>query len=120
MEMKRFGLDEPIVIEDDGSGMRTRSQQVTFLTTKGQLAFSAVLTSDPGELLTSDPGEPKIFRLAMDRKEGAKWKPSEKSEIMNVLSRKAWRKYPRKKLKGRKPIPVKWILKKKDEQDETV
>jgi hypothetical protein len=112
MEMKRLGIDEPIVIEEDGSGMRTRSQQVTFLTKKGQVAFSAVLTSDPGE--------PKTFRLAMDGKEGAKWKPSAKAEIMNFLSRKAWRKYPRKKLKGRKPIPVKWIFKKKDEQDGSV
>jgi hypothetical protein len=80
MEMKRRGLDEPIVIEDDGSGMRTRSQQVTFLTKKGQVAFSAILTSDPGE--------PETFRLAMDGKDGAKWKPSAKSEIMNFLSQK--------------------------------
>ena len=58
MEMKRLGLDEPIVIEDDGSGIRTRSRQVTFLTKKGQVAFSAILASDPGE--------PKTFRLATD------------------------------------------------------
>jgi hypothetical protein len=33
----------------------------------------------------------------------------------------AWQKYPRKKLKGRKPVPMNWILKtKKDEQDGTV
>jgi hypothetical protein len=110
--MKRLGLDEPIIIEDDGSGMRTRSKQVTFVTRNGQVAFSAVLTSDPGE--------PKTFRKAMDGTEGAKWKPSAKSEIMNFLSRKAWRKYPRKKLKGRKPIPTKWVFKKKNEQDGTI
>jgi hypothetical protein len=57
MEIKRLGLAEPIVIEDDGSGMWTRSRQVTFLTKKGQVVFSAVLTSDPGE--------PKTFRLAI-------------------------------------------------------
>ena len=62
--MKRLGLDEPIVIEDDGLGMRMRSRQVTFLTRKGQVAFSAILTSDAGE--------PKAFRRAMDGNEGAK------------------------------------------------
>jgi hypothetical protein len=49
-EMKRLGIDEPIRIEDDEIGMRTRSKT-------DQVAFNATLSSDPGE--------PKTFRKAM-------------------------------------------------------
>ena len=101
-EMKRLGIDEPIRIEDDEVGMRTRSRT-------DQVAFNATLSSDPGE--------PKTFRKAMDGKDGHKWKPSAIVEINNFLSRDAWRKFPRENLKGRKPIPVKWIFKIKEEQD---
>jgi hypothetical protein len=48
-----------------------------------------------------------------------KWVPSAKAEINNFLSRDAWQKFPRKDLAGRKPIPVKWIFKIKEEQDGT-
>ncbi|KAI2508807.1 hypothetical protein MHU86_5541 [Fragilaria crotonensis] len=60
-EMKRLGIDEPIRIEDDEVGVRTRSRT-------DQVAFNATLSSDPGE--------PKTFRKAMDGKNGVKWKPS--------------------------------------------
>ncbi|KAI2491012.1 hypothetical protein MHU86_23547 [Fragilaria crotonensis] len=53
----------------------------------------------------------------MDGKNGVKWKPSAIVEINNFLSRDAWKKFPREMLKGRKPIPVKWIFKIKEEQD---
>ena len=49
-EMKRLGIDEPIRLEDDEIGMRTRSKT-------DQVAFNATLSSDPGE--------PKTFRKAM-------------------------------------------------------
>ncbi|KAI2507514.1 Reverse transcriptase (RNA-dependent DNA polymerase) [Fragilaria crotonensis] len=101
-EMKRLGIDEPIRIEDDEVGVRTRSRT-------DQVAFNATLSSDPGE--------PKTFRKAMDGKNGVKWKPSAIVEINNFLSRDAWKKFPREMLKGRKPIPVKWIFKIKEEQD---
>ena len=39
--------------------------------------------------------------------------------INNFLSRDAWQKFPRKDLANRKPIPVKWIFKVKEEQDGT-
>ncbi|KAI2494659.1 hypothetical protein MHU86_19888 [Fragilaria crotonensis] len=98
-EMKRLGIDEPIRIEDDEVGVRTRSRT-------DQVAFNATLSSDPGE--------PKTFRKAMDGKNGVKWKPSAIVEINNFLSRDAWKKFPREMLKGRKPIPVKWIFKIKE------
>ena len=104
-EMKRLGIDEPIRIEDEEGGMRTRSKT-------DQVVFNATLTSDPGE--------PKTFRKAMDGRNRVKWVPSAKSEINNFLSRKAWKKFPRDALKGRKPIPVKWIFKVKIEQDGTL
>jgi Reverse transcriptase (RNA-dependent DNA polymerase)/Zinc knuckle len=103
-EMRRLGIDEPVTIEDDTPGVRTRSMT-------DQTAFNAVLTSDPGE--------PKTFRQAMDGPNKDKWVPSAKAEINNFLSRDAWQKFPRKDLLDRKPIPVKWIFKVKEEQDGT-
>jgi hypothetical protein len=103
-EMRRLGIDEPVIIEDDSRGVRTRSMA-------DQTAFNTVLTSDPGE--------PKTFRKAMEGPNKDKWVPSAKAEINNFLSRDAWQKFPRKDLAGRKPIPVKWIFKIKEEQDGT-
>ncbi|KAI2492351.1 GAG-pre-integrase domain [Fragilaria crotonensis] len=68
-------------------------------------------------MLTSDPGEPKTFKQAVEGREKDKWVPSAKAEINNFLSRDAWQKFPRKNLDNRKPIPVKWIFKVKEEQD---
>jgi hypothetical protein len=41
------------------------------------------------------------------------------SEVMNFLNRKAWTKIPRDKAdrSGKKILKVKWVFKKKDEQD---
>jgi hypothetical protein len=71
-------------------------------------------------MLTSDPGEPKTFSAAVDGPKKQEWISSAKSEINNFISRDAWKKFPRDKLDGRKPIPVKWILKTKEEQDGTL
>ncbi len=70
-EMKRLGIDEPIRIEDNKVGVRTRSRT-------DQVAFNATLSSDPGE--------PKTFRKAMNGKDGHKWKPPAIMEINNFLS----------------------------------
>jgi hypothetical protein len=47
-----------------------------------------------------------------------KWKPSMGSEVMNFLNRKAWTKVTRARRENRKEnLKVKWVFKKKDEQD---
>jgi hypothetical protein len=57
-----------------------------------------------------------LEKLGMGRKER---KPSMGSEVMNFLNRKAWTKIPRDKAdrSGKKILKVKWVFKKKDEQD---
>ena len=42
--------------------------------------------------LSSDPGEPATYKLAMSGPESAIWKISIRQELMNFLSRKAWKK----------------------------
>jgi hypothetical protein len=73
--------------------------------------------------LSSDPGEPATYKQAMLGPESAKWKVSIRQELLNFLSRNAWKKVPRdmitKKLK-RKLITTKWVFKKKTEQDQTI
>ena len=53
----------------------------------------------------------------MTRPNGNLWKMSAISEVNNFLSRKAW--IPTKRIvvksKGRKPVPVKWVFKSKEE-----
>ncbi|KAI2509134.1 GAG-pre-integrase domain [Fragilaria crotonensis] len=106
-ELKKLGIESPVVIENDEPGTRTRSR-----TRIAHLVFNT--------MLTSDPGEPKTFRAAVTGPKKQEWIPSAKSEINNFISRDAWKKFPRDKLNGRKPIPVKWIFKIKEEQDGTL
>jgi hypothetical protein len=72
--------------------------------------------------LTSDFGEPKSFKEAWDGDEREKWKPSMGSEVMNFLNRKAWTKVTRGHAEktGKKILKVKWVFKKKDEQDGSI
>jgi hypothetical protein len=74
------------------------------------------------ELLSSDFGEPKTFKEAWNGLEREKWKPSMGSEVMNFLNRKAWTKITREKAEksGKKILKVKWVFKKKDEQDGSI
>jgi hypothetical protein len=106
-ELKKLGIESPVLIENDEPGTRTRSR-----TRIAHLVFNT--------MLTSDPGEPKTFRAPVNGPKKQEWIPSAKSEIYNFISRDAWKKFPRDKLDGRKPIPVKWIFKIKEEQDGTL
>jgi hypothetical protein len=92
-ELKKLGIESPVVIENDEPGTRTRSR-----TRIAHLVFNT--------MLTSDPGEPKTFRAAVNGPKKQEWIPSAKSEINNFISRDAWKKFPRDKLDGRKPILV--------------
>ena len=71
--------------------------------------------------LVLDPGDPSTFKEATQGVEKEKWLPSAKDEVLNFLNRKAWKKKKRSKVfaLGRKPVPVKWVFKKKLEQDKS-
>ena len=66
-----------------------------------------------------DSGEPDTLKEAMTRPNGKFWKMSAILEVNNFLSRKAWilTKISVVKSKGRKPVPVKWVLKIKKEAE---
>ena len=71
--------------------------------------------------LASDPGEPKTFWEALESKDREKWIKAIQKEIENFLKRKVWKKVSIDKLKkGQRPIKVKWIFKKKNEQDGSI
>ncbi|KAI2505223.1 PIF1-like helicase [Fragilaria crotonensis] len=80
-ELKKLGIESPVVIENDEPGTRTRSR-----TRIAHLVFNT--------MLTSDPGEPKTFRAAVTGPKKQEWIPSAKSEINNFISRDAWKKFP--------------------------
>jgi hypothetical protein len=71
--------------------------------------------------LASDPGEPKSYTEALKGPESRKWIVAMKSEIENFIDRKVWTPTKLEKLRARqKPIRVKWVFKKKNEQDGTI
>jgi hypothetical protein len=71
--------------------------------------------------LASDPGEPKSYKEALVSPERAKWLIAVKGEIENFIRRKVWTPTEINKLGYRqKPIKVKWVFKKKNEQDGSV
>jgi hypothetical protein len=69
--------------------------------------------------LTSDPGEPKTLKEALSGPKKEEWLKSCAAEVMNFLNRDAWKKVPMSQLQteGRKPIPTKIIFKVKHEHD---
>lgn len=68
--------------------------------------------------LLSDPGEPKTYTEAISSPDRVKWTEAIKQEIENFVKRKAWTPTQLSNLKpGQKPIKVKWVFKKKHEQD---
>ncbi len=89
-------------------------------------------TDDEGEEVTkevhfvflagSDHRVPETIGQALYGKEKEKWTVSAASEIMNFISRKCWKKVPRKKPQQmkRKIMRTKWMFTKKDEHDGTV
>ena len=69
--------------------------------------------------LVSDVGEPNDFWEAASSEEKEQWMKASYDECINFIKRKAWQKVLRdtvRRLK-RKIIPVKWVYKKKQEQD---
>ena len=68
--------------------------------------------------LSSDPGEPRTIHEALTSRQRREWIIAIKNEIENFLKRKVWTPTKLNKRKvGQKPIKVKWVFKKKDEQD---
>jgi hypothetical protein len=68
--------------------------------------------------LSSDPGEPKTFHEAITSSDRVKWIAAIKGELENFIKRKVWTPTKLTKLReGQKPIKVKWVFKKKQEQD---
>ena len=69
--------------------------------------------------ISTGAGEPDTLKEVMTMPNGYLYKISEISEVNHFLSRKAW--IPTKisvvKSKGRKPVPVKWVFKSKEEAD---
>ena len=62
--------------------------------------------------LASDPGEPKGYAAAMKGNQREMWIPAMKIEITNFYKRNEWTKFPKSKLKGRKPLGTTWVFKK--------
>ena len=69
--------------------------------------------------ISTESGEPDTLKEATTITNGHLWKISAINEVNNFLSRKAWILTKRSvaKEKGRKPVPVKWVLKSKEEPD---
>ncbi len=110
----RFSPLEPDSEDDKTSDDETNASHNSDLETQeAALVFTATA-------LTSDPGEPQNYKQAVNGHEKKHWRPSIRGEIENFLSCDAWTKFPLMRLpKGRKPIPCKWVFKKKMEPDYT-
>jgi len=69
--------------------------------------------------ISLDPGSPKTLREVLNGADTDQWQMAIAKEIMNFLSRNAWRKVPMSQVRdeGQKPIPTKPVFKIKDEQD---
>ena len=71
--------------------------------------------------LDSDPGEPKSMKEALASSQRREWIIAINNEIENFLKRKVWTPTDLTKLSpAQKPIKVKWVFKKKDEQDGSI
>ena len=69
--------------------------------------------------LNSDPLEPKTFKKAMKLQDKEYWTESARREANNFIKRKAWKRVLKSEVyqKGRRPIPCKWIFKRKNKPD---
>ncbi len=66
-------------------------------------------------------GEPDTYKQDVRGPELLQWYPAIHGEIENFLTRDAWKKFLLwNLLKGRKPIPTKWVFKKKNEPNGTI
>jgi hypothetical protein len=72
--------------------------------------------------IVSDPGTPTTYREALAGADSKKWHASLLAELNNFTKRGSWAKVERATVaeKGRKLIPQKWVLKKKNEQDGSI
>jgi hypothetical protein len=71
--------------------------------------------------LSSDPGEPKTYAEALRGPDCHAWTKAMRNEIENFLDRKVWTPTKLWKLRqGQRPIKVKWVFKKKNEQDGSI
>ena len=85
--------------------------------------YNPAYTSQLNTAIVSDPGEPKTLKEALAGPEREKWIVAVKKEITNFLDRGVWKPVSREYVTGqlkRKLISMKWIFKKKTEQDKTV
>lgn len=71
-------------------------------------------------ILMSDPGEPNNYKSATQGENKNKWTQAIKSEIENFYKRDVWKKFPRSKLDGRKPLGSRWVFKIKKEHDNSI
>jgi hypothetical protein len=97
-------MDRQTVIETDKEGAEV-AKEVHFVFLAG-----------------SDHKVPENIEQALYGPESEKWTNSAASEIMNFISRKCWKKVPRKKAREmkRKIMRTKWMFTKKDEHDGSV
>jgi hypothetical protein len=98
-------IEAPVAVEEDDAALQPGEAEMVF-------------TAE----LNSDPGEPKTLNEALTGPDSEAWRVSIGAEIMNFLSRKAWKRVPMQQLRdeGRKPIATKTIFKCKDEQDGSI
>jgi hypothetical protein len=86
-------------------------------------SYNPILTDPVNITLTSDPGEPKTMKEAVIGPDRDKWIDANKKEITKFTSIGVWKPVSRKKVVEemmRKLISIKWIFKKKTEQDNSI
>ena len=70
----------------------------------------------------TDSGEPKTLKDSMTSPNGHLWKMSVITELNHILSRNTWITTKRSVVigKGRKPVPIEWVLKSMEEPDRLI
>ena len=58
-----------------------------------------------------DPGEPKNNKATRQGKKKEEWTQAIKLEIKNSYKQEVWKRFPRNKLDGRKPLGSQWVFK---------
>lgn len=98
------GMERQLIIETDEEGNET-NKEVHFVF-----------------LVGSEQGAPETIQEAIYGPEKEKWTESAAAEIMNFISRKCWKKVPRRKARNmkRKIMRTKWMFTIKDEHDGTI
>ena len=71
-------------------------------------------------ILMSDPGEPKDYKSTTQWNNKDKWTLAIKSKNESFYKQEVWKKCPRNKLDGRKPLGILWVFKIKKEDDDSI